>query len=56
MFCSGCQYILKIAIARERANDPNPSKVSRHSTVGALEGRLYKTSLCSLRRHPQRWV
>jgi hypothetical protein len=45
MFYSGCQDILKTAIARQRTNYPERIKVSRHSTEGALEGRLYKTSL-----------
>jgi hypothetical protein len=43
MFSRGCQDILKIAVAR--ANNPEPTKGSRHGAVGALAGRLYKTSL-----------
>jgi hypothetical protein len=45
MFFSGCQDILKIAIARQRSSDWERIKVSRHSTDGALKGRLYQTSL-----------
>ena len=45
MFYSGCQDILKTAIARQRSSDSERIKVSRHSTDGALKRRLYQTCL-----------